>query len=101
MPRRPTHKQSLPVQIDRPSAPRHNGADEAAPLSSCARPGRIAMTRIYALLLAVALAPTSAIAAERLPNVVLFLVDDLGWTDLGCYGSHFYETPHIDQLAKE
>ena len=42
----------------------------------------------------------AAPAAERL-NVVFFLIDDLGWTDLGCYGSDFYETPHVDQLAKE
>ncbi len=41
-----------------------------------------------------------AAASER-PNVVLFFVDDLGWTDLGCYGSDFYETPNIDQLAAE
>ncbi len=33
------------------------------------------------------------------PNVVFFLADDLGWSDLGCYGSRFYETPHIDGLA--
>jgi arylsulfatase A-like enzyme len=33
------------------------------------------------------------------PNIILFLVDDLGWKDLGCYGSSFYETPHIDRLA--
>lgn len=39
-------------------------------------------------------------AAER-PNVVFFLVDDLGQRDLGCYGSKFYETPNIDRLAKE
>ena len=34
-------------------------------------------------------------------NFVFFLIDDLGWMDLGCYGSTFYETPNIDQLAKE
>ncbi len=33
------------------------------------------------------------------PNFVFFLVDDLGWRDLGCYGSTFYETPNVDQLA--
>jgi arylsulfatase A len=33
------------------------------------------------------------------PNVVLFLIDDLGYMDLGCYGSSFYETPEIDALA--
>ena len=35
------------------------------------------------------------------PNIVFFLVDDLGWRDVGCYGSSFYETPHIDQLGAE
>jgi arylsulfatase A len=35
------------------------------------------------------------------PNVVLFLIDDLGWKDVGCYGSEFYETPNIDKLAKQ
>ncbi len=34
-------------------------------------------------------------------NVVFFLIDDLGWRDLGCYGSDYYQTPHIDRLAKE
>ena len=37
----------------------------------------------------------------RHPNVIVILVDDLGQTDLSCYGSRFYETPHIDQLAKD
>ncbi|HTF21083.1 MAG TPA: sulfatase [Chryseolinea sp.] len=35
------------------------------------------------------------------PNVVFFLVDDLGWRDVGCFGSEFYETPNIDKMAKE
>ena len=35
------------------------------------------------------------------PNIVFFLVDDLGQRDVGCYGSQFHETPAIDQLAKE
>jgi hypothetical protein len=34
-------------------------------------------------------------------NFILINVDDLGWTDLGCYGSRFYETPNIDRLAAE
>jgi arylsulfatase A len=33
------------------------------------------------------------------PNVVVFLIDDLGWADLSCQGSQFYETPNIDKLA--
>jgi arylsulfatase A-like enzyme len=32
---------------------------------------------------------------------VFFLVDDLGWSDVGCYGSSFYETPNIDHLSSE
>src|ERR1041384_3489539 len=35
------------------------------------------------------------------PNIVLILADDLGWTDLACYGSDLYETPHIDRLARD
>jgi hypothetical protein len=38
-------------------------------------------------------------AKESRPNVIIIFVDDLGWTDLGCCGSRFYETPNIDKLA--
>ncbi|HOX56545.1 MAG TPA: sulfatase [Candidatus Paceibacterota bacterium] len=40
-------------------------------------------------------------AAVVKPNVVLILADDLGWTDLGCYGSTYYKSPHIDRLARD
>ena len=42
----------------------------------------------------------SASTGEK-PNFVFILVDDLGWADLGCYGSTFHETPNIDRLAGE
>jgi len=35
------------------------------------------------------------------PNIIFILIDDLGWRDLGCYGSKFYETPNLDRLAEE
>ncbi len=44
----------------------------------------------------------SAVAAEqRKPNVVFFLVDDLGSDEVGCYASKFHETPNIDALAAQ
>ena len=41
-------------------------------------------------------------AADRTrpPNVILILMDDMGWRDVGFAGNTFVETPHIDRLAK-
>jgi arylsulfatase A-like enzyme len=47
------------------------------------------------------LATVALAAAAAPPNFLVFLVDDLGQRDLGCYGSEFYETPHIDRLASQ
>lgn len=59
-------------------------------------------SRLSALLfLLAALLPIVSMAAPAKPNVVLILTDDLGWTDLACFGSDFYETPHLDRLARE
>src|SRR5690606_9681144 len=38
---------------------------------------------------------------QKAKNVILFLVDDLGWADVAPYGSSFYETPNISKLANE
>lgn len=35
------------------------------------------------------------------PNILFVLIDDMGWKDIGCAGSTYYETPHIDKLAAE
>ena len=52
-------------------------------------------------VLAFLILPALAAGGDRPPNVVFFLVDDLGWRDVGCFGSRFYQTPHVDRLAKE
>lgn len=43
----------------------------------------------------------SCLAQAAPPNVVFILIDDLGRNDLGCYGSKYYRTPHLDRLASE
>ena len=57
------------------------------------------MTRLAQLLLAALLAAPSVLAAP--PNIVLIYADDLGYGDLGCYGSKAIQTPNVDRLAKE
>lgn len=61
---------------------------------------------LAALLAALSSSPLSATersapGAGRPPNIVVFLLDDLGWRDLGCYGSPLHETPHVDRLAAD
>ncbi len=42
-----------------------------------------------------------ALAPPRRPNIVLILADDLGWADLGCYGSAYHDTPNLDRMASD
>jgi arylsulfatase A-like enzyme len=71
---------------------------------------RYAPSRV-ALLIAVTIASLTMLPAASAaegdsaragkPNVVFILADDLGYTDLGCYGSKYYETPNLDRMATE
>jgi len=56
--------------------------------------------RIFVPFFLVCASCFSSFGAEK-PNIIFFLADDLGWTDLGCYGSSFYESPNVDKLASE
>ena len=58
-------------------------------------------TTIFVAIAIAFLLPSVVPANDRSPNIVFFLVDDLGWRDLGCYGSNFYETPNIDRFAEQ
>lgn len=51
------------------------------------------------LLLCIFLLISPLLSKEKKPNVLFFLIDDLGWMDLSYAGSTFYETPNIDKLA--
>ncbi len=53
------------------------------------------------LLAALALFGCGASAATRPANIVFILADDLGYTDLACYGSRYYETPNLDRMAAQ
>ena len=62
--------------------------------------------KMLQLLLTLTLTLTTSLLAvdsapKRPPNVIIVLIDDMGMTDLSCYGSKFYESPNIDQLAKD
>lgn len=68
----------------------------------------MAMTRfsrpvLWGILLEVAAlsSPVSVSAADRAPNVVLIVADDLGWSDLSCYGADLHQSPNLDRLASQ
>ena len=53
-----------------------------------------------------ALAPAAKLVAkaadqEQRPNILFIYIDDMGWMDLGCMGSKYYESPNVDRLATE
>ena len=52
-------------------------------------------------LVGLALVIPAFASAQPKPNIVFIFIDDLGWGDVGCYGSDFIDTPNIDQLAKD
>jgi arylsulfatase A-like enzyme len=56
------------------------------------------MTRCFLFLL---LLSSFIHAASERPNVIFIMADDLGYTDLACFGSKYYETPNLDKLASQ
>jgi arylsulfatase A-like enzyme len=57
-----------------------------------------ALVRLVLPLVLFGFVPPPISAADR-PNVILIVLDDFGWRDLGCYGSTFHRTPNLDRLA--
>ena len=59
------------------------------------------MTKICILFVLGLIAFVPSSSAAKPVNIILFLVDDLGWMDLSCQGSRYYETPNLDRLAAQ
>src|SRR5512140_3930828 len=55
----------------------------------------------FAALLANMIVPALAVQSPRPPNFIVILADDLGYGDLGCYGSERIATPRLDRMAAE
>jgi len=59
------------------------------------------LCRALLCFLFINISPRPCAAAAAKPNFLFILMDDMGWTDLGCYGSKFYKSPNIDALAAQ
>jgi arylsulfatase A-like enzyme len=59
------------------------------------------MSHLAAVLSLCAALSAAAAAPQRPPNILFVYLDDFGWRDAGFMGSDFYETPHLDSLARE
>lgn len=57
--------------------------------------------RHFAAILCLVLLSAAGVRSQQQskPNIIIIMADDLGWADLQCYGSTFYETPNLNKLA--
>lgn len=58
-------------------------------------------TAFLRALVLIGLTVTVTTSGTTKPNLIFIMADDLGYTDVGCFGSKYYETPHIDRLAAQ
>lgn len=63
--------------------------------------GAVTLAGVFFLLPRLSNAADNSTTGTRPLNIVFLVVDDLGWTDLGCYGADLHETPRIDRLAQQ
>lgn len=59
------------------------------------------LSLLLCILLSITLWSNPKVKAATKPNIIVFYVDDMGWTDLACYGSLFYESPNLDAFKQQ
>jgi arylsulfatase A-like enzyme len=62
---------------------------------------QVRLTLICSLVCCVLNSTTATIGADKKPNILFIMIDDMGWMDLACQGNKLVETPNIDRLAKQ
>src|SRR5688500_7823375 len=82
----------------RAAVPSQPASQNSSPLPGALR---TASPYLVALFTCLCVLCDSSFAAESRPNIVIILADDLGYGDLGCYGSPNIRTPNLDQMAAE
>jgi arylsulfatase A-like enzyme len=105
---KPAGRTAVSPVVPRPESarPRHAGVERAEPFTRASQltraPGPLRRGCVALLSSFVLLYSWFTVASPaRPPNIIFILADDLGWTDLGCQGSKFYQTPAIDRLASQ
>ena len=62
---------------------------------------KVKFIQCISMLIAAVLLSVQAMAAQQQPNVIMILIDDMGWADSSTYGSEYYQTPNLTRLAQE
>ena len=93
----PASTQQPPVQNSRVLRLKTGAPQAQAQIKTTSSLKRLVLSSLYCLATFGVLV-TSAEAAASRPNIILIMADDMGYTDLGCYGGEI-ETPHLDALA--
>lgn len=81
----------FPPRFDAPSPPSN----------AMSKPSFLAKAVAVFCCLVASSSPFAVADDEDSPNILFILADDLAWSDLGCYGHPWHDTPHLDQLASE